>query len=173
MGLARFCPSPLKGFLVKKTTLARKRLFAQCACLVACLALHVSSAYAQWNILTLNSDKSVTIWLESTSMQRRGDYVFAWVIYDRDGPADNGAMSSKALNQYDCENRQARTWRQSLYLKSMAGGDKLPPKNNAQCEVGDSLEMQLDAPCAQTWKPIFDGTTGADILKALCIGRAV
>jgi len=59
MGLARFCPSPLKGFLVKKTTLARKRLFAQCACLVACLALHVSSAYAQWNILTLNSDKPI------------------------------------------------------------------------------------------------------------------
>ena len=144
-----------------------------CFSVLACMAFSVSNAYAEWRILTLNSDKSVTIWVESNSMQRRGDYVFAWVIYDRDGPAQDGAMSSKALNQYDCENRQARTWRQSLYLKSMAGGEKLPPKNNAQCEVGDSLDIQLDDQCAQSWKPIFERTTGADILKALCIGKAV
>jgi len=163
----------LKGNLVKNTTLTLKTLWMQCACVLACLAFPVSTAHAEWTILTLNRDKTVTIWVESNSMQRRGDYLFAWVIYDRDSPADDGAMSSKALNQYDCDNRQARTWRQSLYSKSMAGGEKLPPKNTAQCEVGDSLDIQLDDQCAQSWKPIFERTTGADILKALCIGKAI
>jgi hypothetical protein len=158
---------------MKKTMSPLTIAVFNCFSVLACMAFSVSNAHAEWRILTLNSDKSVTIWVESNSMQRRGDYVFAWVIYDRDGPAQDGAMSSKALNQYDCENRQARTWRQSLYLKSMAGGEKLPPKNNAQCEVGDSLDIQLDDQCAQSWKPIFERTTGADILKALCIGKAV
>lgn len=163
----------MEGIILKKTTFSLRTRWTRCACVFAFLALPISLAHAQWSILTLNSDRSVTIWVESKSMQRRGDYLFAWVIYDREGPAEDGAMSSKALNQYDCENRQARTWRQSLYTKSMAGGEKLPPKNTAQCEAGDSLDIQLDDQCAQAWKPILTRTTGADILKALCVGKAV
>ena len=163
----------LKGLRMKKPMSPLRIAVFNCVSALACLALHVPNAYAEWSILTLNREKTVTIWVESNSMQRRGDYLFAWVIYDRDSPAEDGAMSSKALNQYDCENRQARTWRQSLFLKSMAGGEKLPPKNNAQCEVGDTLDIQLDDQCAQSWKPILERTTGADILRALCIGKAV
>jgi len=173
MRLAHPALGSLKGIFVKKTTLNLITVLIHCACVLACLAFPVSTAHAEWSILTLNREKTVTIWVESASMQRRGDYLFAWVIYDRDSPAEDGAMSSKALNQYDCENRRARTWRQSLFLKSMAGGEKLPPKNNAQCEVGDSLDIQLDDQCAQSWKPILERTTGADILRALCIGKAV
>ena len=136
------------------------------------MLLMTPKAHAEWNILTVNLDKTVTIWVESSSMQRRDDYVFAWVIYDRDDAAEDGAMSSKALNQYDCANRQARTWRQSVYPKSMAGGDPMPPKDKSQCEAGDSLEIKLDDQCAQSWKPIFYRTTGSDILRALCVGKA-
>ena len=137
--------------------------------LLLCTAFH---AQADWRILTVNRDKTVNIWIESASMQRRDDYVFAWVIYDRADPAEDGAMSSKVLNQYDCAGWQARTWRQSYYLKSMAGGDKIPGKTKAACEVGDALDMTLDEECTQSWKPVFDRTTGADILKALCVGQA-
>jgi len=143
-----------------------------CACIATLLLLLCAGAHAEWNVLTFNRDRTVTIRVESNSMQRRGDFVFAWVIYDRNVPAEDGAMSSKALNQYDCESRRARTWRQSFYLKSMAGGDALPPKNKAQCEARDSLEIQLDEECSEPWKPILERTTGADILKALCIGKA-
>lgn len=158
---------------MKVTTLSLTTKRTKCSCLAAIAFFCLSTAHADWSVLTLNIDKSVTIWVESGSMQRRGDYIFAWVIYDREEAAADGAMSSKALNQYDCENRQARTWRQSTYLKSMAGGEKLPPKNTAQCEVGDSLDIQMDEQCMQSWKPIYDRTTGSDILKALCVGRAV
>ena len=131
-----------------------------------------SKAQAEWKILTTNQGGTVTIWIESSSLQRREDYVFAWVIYDREDAAEDGAMSSKALNQYDCANRKARTWLQSMYSKSMAGGEPMPPRGQAQCEAGDSMEIRLDDHCAQTWKPIFFRTTGADILKALCVGQA-
>ena len=131
-----------------------------------------ATAHAEWNILTVNLDRTVTIWIESSSIQRREDYVFAWVIYDRENAAEDGAMSSKALNQYDCANRQARTWQQSMYTKSMAGGEPMPPRGKAQCEASDSQEIHLDDACVQTWKPVFNRTTGADILNALCVGQA-
>ena len=140
-----------------------------CALTVMLLAAH---AHADWRVLTFNADKTVTIWLETSTMQRRSDYVYAWVIYDRLEPAQDGSMSSKALNQYDCENRQARTWRQSFYTKSMTGGDSLPPKRQAQCEAGDSLDIALDDSCTQPWQPVLYRTTGADILNELCIGKA-
>lgn len=137
---------------------------------LACLT--TAKAHAEWKVLTVNFDKTVTIWVESSSIKRRDDYVFAWVIYDRDDAAEDGAMSSKALNQYDCANRQARTWLQSVYTKSMAGGEPMTPRRKAQCEATDSLEIRLDDDCAQTWKPVVNRTTGSDILKELCVGQA-
>lgn len=137
---------------------------------LACLM--TAKAYAGWRILTFNQDRTVTIWVESSSIKRRDNYVFAWVIHDREFAAEDGAMSSKALTQYDCANRQARTWLQSIYTQSMAGGEPMPPRSKAQCEAGDSLELRLDEECAQTWKPVFYRTTGSDMLKALCVGKA-
>jgi hypothetical protein len=150
----------------------RSLSFAIRITVLALACLMTAKAYAAWNVLTFNQDRTVTIWVESLSLQRRDDYVFAWVIYDREFAAEDGAMSSKALTQYDCANRQARTWRQSIYTKSMAGGEPMPPRNKAQCEAGDSLELLLDDDCAQTWKPVFYRTTGSDILNALCVGQA-
>jgi len=137
---------------------------------LACLLS--TTAQAEWKVLTINQGGTVTIWIESSSMQRREDYVFAWVIYDREDAAQDGAMSSKALNQYDCANRKARTWLQSMYTKSMAGGEPMPPRGKAQCEAGDSLEIRLEDHCVQSWKPVLYRTTGSDILKALCVGQA-
>jgi hypothetical protein len=54
----------------------------------------------------------------------------------------------------------------------MAGGEPMPPRGKAQCEASDSQEIRLDGECAQTWKPVFQRTTGADILNALCVGQA-
>lgn len=140
--------------------------------LLALASLMTAKAHAEWKVLTVNLDKTVTIWVESSSIKRRDDYVFAWVIYDREDAAEDGAMSSKALNQYDCANRQARTWLQSVYTKSMAGGEPMAPRRKAQCEASDSLEIRLDDDCAQSWKPVVYRTTGADILKELCVGQA-
>ena len=140
--------------------------------LLALAFLISAKAHAEWSILTVNLDKTVTIWIDSSSLQRRDDYVFAWVIYDRENAAEDGAMSSKALNQYDCANRQARTWQQSIYTKSMAGGEPMPPRGKTQCEASDSQEIRLNEECVQTWKPVFPRTTGADILNALCVGQA-
>jgi hypothetical protein len=137
------------------------------------LSLGISPSYADWNVLTFNKDRSVRIWVESSSIQRRGDYVFAWIIYDRDTPANDGAMSSKALNQYDCEEKRARTWLQSFYSKSMAGGDRLPSKTKDRCEVEDSLEIKLSNECEKPWLSIYEKTTGSDILRALCIGKSI
>jgi hypothetical protein len=139
--------------------------------LISLFLSYYNALAAEWDFLTVNRARTVNIWIESTSIQRREDSIFVWVIYDREEPAQDGAMSSKLLNQYDCTNRQARTWRQSYYLKSMAGGEKMPPKNKVQCEADDSLDIKLDEECVENWKPIFYRTTGAAILKAFCVGN--
>jgi hypothetical protein len=141
------------------------------ACILTSLILFNFNALADWDFLTVNRDRTVNIWIESSSIQRREDSIFVWVIYDREEPAQDGAMSSKLLNQYDCTNRQVRTWRQSYYLKSMAGGEKMPPKSKMECEADDSLDIKIDEECIEKWKPIFDRTTGAAILKAYCLGK--
>lgn len=141
-------------------------------CCAAALCGAPLLAQTKWQVLTYNLDKTVTIWMDSASVKRRGDFVYVWVIYDRKVSAPDGAMSSKAFNQYDCANQEARTWQQSFFTESMAGGTRLSPKAKAQCEAGDELNPVLDEACAQTWKPIVPNTTGADILMALCLGRA-
>ena len=110
--------------------------------LLALACLITAKTHDEWNILTVKLDKTVTIWVESSSIQRSDDYVFARVTYDRENAAEDGAMSFKALNQYDCANRQA----------------------------SDSLEIRRDDDCAQAWKPVFYRTTEADILTALAWG---
>jgi hypothetical protein len=141
--------------------------------LIFSVSVSFDAAYADWKLLTVNKDRTVNIWIEADSISRRGDYVFAWVIYDREEPAVDGAMSSKAMNQYDCEEKRSRTWQQSFYSKSMASGTPLPPKNLNQCEVGNSLEIKLDDECRKPWLLIYEQTTGADILQALCIGKGI
>ena len=54
---------------------------------LALVCLMTAKAHAEWSILTVNQDRTVTIWIESSSIQRRDDYVFAWVIYDRENAA--------------------------------------------------------------------------------------
>ena len=76
------------------------KLFSKVSWLIFALIPSLDSAYADWNILTLNKDKTVNVWVESSSIQRRGDYVFAWIIYDRERPAADGAMSF--VNPSEC-----------------------------------------------------------------------
>jgi hypothetical protein len=74
------------------------------ACILTSLILFNFNALADWDFLTVNRDRTVNIWIESSSIQRREDSIFVWIIYDREEPAQDGAMSSKLLNQYDCTN---------------------------------------------------------------------
>jgi hypothetical protein len=53
----------------------------------------------------------------------------------------------------------------------MAGGEKMTPKNNVQCEADDSLDIKIDEECIEKWKPILARTTGATILKTFCLGN--
>ena len=78
-------------------------------------------------------------------------------------------MSSKALNQYDCNQYQARSWEQSFFDAPMATGKRLPGNGRNVCEAGDSLETGTQARCESPWLPVKRGTTGEDLLRALCV----
>ena len=90
------------------------------------LCLCAAKAWAAWEVLTISADKQVVIYAETATLRREGDFVFTWVIYNRSTAAPDGSMSSKALNQYDCNQYQARSWEQSFFDAPMATGNRLP-----------------------------------------------
>jgi hypothetical protein len=138
-------------------------------CLTIALFLLGSRAWAAWEVLTISADKQVVIYAETTTLRREGDFVFTWVVYDRSTAAPDGSMSSKALNQYDCNQYQARSWEQSFFDAPMATGNRLPGRGRNTCEAGDSLETGTQARCESPWLPVKRGTTGEDLLRALCV----
>jgi len=138
-------------------------------CLTIALFLWGSRAWAAWEVLTISADKQVVIYAEPTTLRREGDFVFTWVVYDRSTAAPDGSMSSKALNQYDCNQYQARSWEQSFFDAPMATGNRLPGRGRNTCEAGDSLETGTQARCESPWLPVKRGTTGEDLLRALCV----
>ena len=137
--------------------------------LVIALLLSTANALAAWDVLTISADKQVVIYAETTTLRREGDFVFTWVIYNRSTAAPDGSMSSKALNQYDCNQYQARSWEQSFFDAPMATGKRLPGNGRNVCEAGDSLETGIQARCESPWLPVKRGTTGEDLLRALCV----
>jgi len=138
-------------------------------CLTIALFLWGSRAWAAWEVLTISADKQVVIYAETTTLRREGDFVFTWVVYNRSTAAPDGSMSSKALNQYDCNQYQARSWEQSFYDAPMATGNRLPGRGRNTCEAGDSLDTSTQARCESPWLPVKRGTTGEDLLRALCV----
>jgi hypothetical protein len=138
-------------------------------CLTIALFLFGSQAWAAWEVLTISADKQVVIYAETTTLRREGDFVFTWVVYNRSTAAPDGSMSSKALNQYDCNQYQARSWEQSFYDAPMATGNRLPGRGRNTCEAGDSLDTSTQARCESPWLPVKRGTTGEDLLRALCV----
>jgi hypothetical protein len=90
-------------------------------------------------------------------------------IYNRSAAAPDGAVSSKALNQYDCTQYRARAWQQSFFDAPMGSGRRLPPRGRSTCETGESLDITMESQCQSPWLPIQRGTTGEDLLRALCV----
>ncbi len=128
-----------------------------------------SQAHAEWEVQTISADKKVVIYADTASLKREGDFVFAWIIYNRSAAAPDGAISSKALNQYDCTQYRARAWQQSFFDAPMGTGRRLPPRGRSTCETGESLDITLPSQCESPWLPIQRGTTGEDLLRALCV----
>jgi len=137
--------------------------------LTMALLLCAAKAWAGWEVLTISADKQVVIYADTATLRREGDFVFTWVIYNRSTAAPDGAMSSKALNQYDCNQYQARSWEQSFFDAPMASGKRLPGRGRNTCEASDAADTQTQAHCESPWLPVKRGTTGEDLLRALCV----
>lgn len=133
------------------------------------LLVAASQAWPAWEVLSISADKQVAIYGETSTLRREANFVFAWVIYNRSTAAPDGSMSSKALNQYDCDQYQARSWEQSFFDAPMATGNRLPGRGRNTCEARDTVETGTQARCESPWLPVKRGTTGEDLLRALCV----
>jgi len=149
---------------------AKKILFA---CLLTIFGFFINSAHADWDVISFNDDMSVIIYVDNGSIHYSNSSIFAWLIYDRENPAENGALSAKSLNEYDCEQQLWRTWRKSLFDQKMAKGTRLNNDEQKLCEAGDSQDIVLNKQCEKPWQSVGPGSVGADIIKILCKSKSI
>ena len=82
-------------------------------------------ACAEWIKLGDSEDKSVTFYWNNTMMQRSGNMVKMWKLFDHASPTTVGTttfLSGKDFSEYDCSKNMFRYLTSSYYSKNMGGG---------------------------------------------------
>lgn len=92
--------------------------------LMTLLFIMSSSATAEW--AKVGSNEKATIYVDSSSIQRKGKMAKMWHLVDFITPKkDMGEeyMSTKDQNEYDCNEKKLRRRAFSEHSKNMGGGD--------------------------------------------------
>jgi len=74
--------------------------------------LFSSSAAAEWTLVANNGEQGVEIFVNKESIKKDGNLVTIWTLIDYESPQSVGGknqLSTKSLDEYDCQNEQYRT----------------------------------------------------------------
>ena len=117
------------------------------------LLLFPTIAQAEW--LGLGTNEGLSLYVEPSSIDRKGSVVRYWMLYDYATvqTTDSGApyRSMKAHIEVDCLEKQRRPLASSLHAEPMAGNEVDP-------------EVTVDAP----WTPVAPNTVAAATLEFVC-----
>ena len=74
--------------------------------------LFSSSAAAEWTLMGNNGEQGVEIFINKESIAKDKNLVTIWTLIDYESPRSVGGknqLSTKSLDEYDCQNEQYRT----------------------------------------------------------------
>jgi len=124
------------------------------AILAILLAVASSSAAAEW--VEVDSDETLTFYINPTTIRRDGNLVRMWELleYKTARMRDKVKyMSSKAESEYDCKAEQLRTLSLSLHSGNMAGGGAVystdDPDNWRPVPRGGGIEVLWKIACGK------------------------
>lgn len=95
------------------------------------LAVVSANVAAEW--VEVDSDETVTFFIDPTTIRRDGNLVRMWELLAYKTAQVRGSveyMSSKTQSEYDCKDEQLRTLSLSLHSGNMAGGEAVYGTND-------------------------------------------
>lgn len=120
--------------------------------LMILLSAICNSAMAEWSYIGDNDD--VTIYVDSSTIKKRGSTAKIWVLFDYKAPRtlQSGAsyLSLKRLNEFDCKKDEERMLSFVIAADHMGKGDALPSSEKTE------------------WNPIIPDSATAEVSKYAC-----
>jgi hypothetical protein len=114
-------------------------------------------AYAEWLWAIAHDVQGLTIYVDPDSIQRKGDLVTLWQLYDYKAVqtvAGNSFLSSKAQRQFDCGSQRTKLLAFTHFTGNMGNGNRV---------LTDSNEAE--------WKSVAPGSVGHVLWRFACSKR--
>lgn len=122
--------------------------------LITLLMVDSGPAYAEWLWASANDVQGLTIYVDPDSIQRKGDLVTLWQLYDYKAVqtvAGNSFLSSKAQRQFDCGSQRTKLLAFTHFTGNMGNGNRV---------LTDSNEAE--------WKSVAPGSVGHVLWRFAC-----
>lgn len=109
-------------------------------------------ALADW--FKVDESNQIIAYIDPTTIRKDGNLRRVWVIHDLKQPDENGALSFRARQEFDCKQERSRTLSLSTHRGQMAEGGILLSLNTIE-EWADAppktiIETVLQAVCGVT-----------------------
>jgi len=129
--------------------------FSACAALITILELSSVSAYAEWvSIGYSDSLGGYTVYVDPTTIRRKGDLVKVWALTDyttMQTVVAHSFLSSKAQNEFDCAEERQHELSVTWFSGNMAKGNGVWNNSNET-----------------EWRPVAPGSVGQGVWKFAC-----
>ena len=124
--------------------------------IAALLAVFSTGAMAEWTHLFSSEDNTFDIYIDKTTIRKRGNVAKMWVIHDYKSPQKHSGnppfLSERELNEYDCVEVRYRILALTIFSGNMGSGQV-----NFNHQYDDSK-----------WVDIPPGTVNMALWKAAC-----
>lgn len=61
--------------------------------------------FAEWNLVVTNVDQTLHYYVDRDSVEKKGNYLRAWILTDYSKTNEYGHGSNKSLYEFDCDGR--------------------------------------------------------------------
>ena len=123
--------------------------------IAALLAVFSTGAMAEWTYLTSSEDNAYDIYIDKTTIRKRGNVAKMWELKDYKAPqkeVGGSYLSDRLLYEYDCVEVRYRILAITLFSGNMGSGQV-------------TFNHQYDD---SKWADIAPGSIGMDKWKAAC-----
>ena len=123
--------------------------------IAALLAVFSTGAMAEWTYLTSPEDNAYDVYIDKTTIRKRGNVAKMWELTDFKAPqkaAGGSFLSSKSLKEYDCVEIRLRLLTLTSFSDNMGSGQVI-------------FNYQYDD---KDWRDIEPGSIGVTHWKAAC-----
>ena len=118
--------------------------------IAALLAVFSTGAMAEWTHLTSREDKTSDVYIDKTTIRKRGNVAKMWELRDFKAPqkeASGSYLSSRMLEEYDCVEIRQRLLALTDFSGNMGSGQIIfnhQYDNNKWADIApDTVNMEL------------------------------